>query len=292
MRGFRCLILAAVAILILTGGAATAENVAGPQGAEEGPQRRQAWLLPLPDQTMLMRATVLRPPGAGPFPLAVINHGSTQNSQRRANMRMPEYRVAAEWFLARGYAVALPQRLGHGETGGPYLEDQGRCDSVDYRKAGLATAAAIGAAIDHLKTQLFVAKSGTVVIGQSAGGWGALALASRNPPISAVINFAGGRGGRVDGRASNNCAPHRLIATSGDFGRSARISTLWLYAENDTHFAPKLSKLMYQAFRMAGGRGDYHLLPAVGQDGHRMIKSAEARVLWGPIVERFLAAQE
>jgi hypothetical protein len=32
------------------------------KAGEEGAQRRQSWLLPLPDQTMLMRATVLRPP--------------------------------------------------------------------------------------------------------------------------------------------------------------------------------------------------------------------------------------
>jgi hypothetical protein len=43
-------------------GPAAAEDVPGPQGGEDGVQRRQSWLLPLPDQTMLMRATVLRPP--------------------------------------------------------------------------------------------------------------------------------------------------------------------------------------------------------------------------------------
>jgi len=291
MRGSLRVTLAAVLVLLLAGGPAAAEDVPGPQGGEEGVQRRQSWLLPLPDQTMLMRATVMRPPGAGPFRLAVINHGSTQNSQRRAKMRMPEYRLASHWFLARGYAVVLPQRPGYGETGGSFLEDHGRCESPDYRAAGLATAGIIQAAVDYMTAQPFVARTGTVVVGHSGGGWGALALSSRNPPVHAVLNFAGGRGGRVRGEANNNCAPHRLIAAAGEFGRSSRGPTLWLYSENDSYFAPDLSQRMYRAFRAAGGRADYHLLPPFGTDGHRLINSDEAHALWAPIVERFLAAR-
>ncbi len=61
---------------------------------------------------------MFRPPGAGPFPLAVINHGSTQNALQRAQYRTPEYRALTEWLVAHGYAVAVPQRPGHGKTGG------------------------------------------------------------------------------------------------------------------------------------------------------------------------------
>jgi alpha-beta hydrolase superfamily lysophospholipase len=31
---------------------------------------------------------------------------------------MPEFRGLTDWFLGRGYAVLLPQRPGHGATGG------------------------------------------------------------------------------------------------------------------------------------------------------------------------------
>ena len=39
---------------------------AGPIGPEEGPMRRQRWLLPSPEQAVMIHATVWRPNGAGP----------------------------------------------------------------------------------------------------------------------------------------------------------------------------------------------------------------------------------
>jgi dienelactone hydrolase len=266
--------------------------VSGPQGGAHDDAPRRVWLVPLAGQSMLMHALVLRPPGRGPFPLAVINHGSSQNATRRKRFAMPTYDTASRWFLARGYVVVLPLRPGHGTTAGPYFEDQGRCQTADYRRAGLATADSIQSAVDYLTAQSFVRKAGVVAIGHSAGGWGVLALASRNPQaVQAAINFGGGRGGEVDDKPRNNCAPERLVAAAGTFGRTARIPTLWLYGENDGHFAPALSGRMVEAFRGAGGRADYHLLPPIVADGHALIDSDAAVPLWGPIVERFLAAQ-
>ena len=265
----------------------------GPQGPQIGAARRQLWLIPLPGERLLMHTFVLRPRGDGPFPLAVINHGSNQNSVLRAHFDLSDYHRLADWFLDRGFAVALPIRPGHGATGGPYFEDQGRCAKADYVKAGLATAKSIQAAIDYLTAQPFIRKSGVAVVGQSAGGWGALALASRNPPnVKRIINFAGGRGGRVDDRAGKNCHPERLVAGAADFGRSARIPTLWLYSQNDSYFAPALSERMFTAFRGAGGTAEYHLLPPAGADGHILINSDAAIALWAPLVERFLATRK
>lgn len=261
----------------------------GPQGAEIGAARRQLWFVPLPHEQLLMHTFLLRPPGDGPFALVVINHGSNQNSQARAAFDLSAYHRLAYWFLARGYAVALPIRPGHGATGGPYFEDQGRCDDVHYRKSGLATADSIQAAVDYLTAQPFIRKSGVTIVGQSAGGWGALALASRNPAaVQAVINLAGGRGGHVDGEPGNNCAPDRLVAAAGEFGHTARIPTLWLYAQNDSYFAPALSERMFAAFHDAGGSAEYRLLPALGADGHIRMTGDAAIALWAPIVERFL----
>ena len=79
-----------------------------------------------------------------------------------------------------------------------------------------------------------------------------------------------------------------LIATAGEFGRKARVPILWLSAENNSYFGPELSKRMVEAFRGAGGRAKFHLLPPVGDDGHRMISTPEAVATWGPIVEKFL----
>jgi dienelactone hydrolase len=269
--------------------AARAQISIGPQGPEQGPIRQQSWLIPAPDRTTLMRATVFRPRGDGPFPLAVINHGSTANEFRRAAYRMPHFRPLTEWLVARGYAVVVPQRPGHGETGGPYYEAQGGCADADYAKAGQGAASSIAAAIDFMTRQPFVRKAGVVAFGHSAGGWGVLALAGHHlRPLAGVVAFAPGLGGRADDVAGKNCAPGRLIAAARGYGARARAPTLWLYAENDSYFSPSLSKRMADAFRLAGGRAEYRLLPATGADGHDFIHSPEAVRYWGPEVDRFL----
>jgi dienelactone hydrolase len=268
---------------------ADAQITHGPQGPEEGAIRRQLWFIPTHDRVSMMRTTLFRPSGAGPFPLVVINHGSTQSEMQRAAYRLPEYAALAQWFVARGYAVAVPQRPGHGESGGLYYEDQGGCENADYRKAGYGAAASIAAVIDYLTRQPFVKKTGVVVTGQSAGAWGAIALAARNVrEVKAVIAFAAGRGGRIDGEVGKNCAPERLIAAAREFGEKSRIPTLWIYAENDSYFPPALSQKVAEAFRLAGGKAEVHILPPFGADGHELIRAPEAVPIWAPLVERFL----
>jgi dienelactone hydrolase len=266
------------------------EDSPGPQGNEEGPSRRQLWLIPGPRNVTLMRTQVFRPQGEGPFPLVVINHGSWEDPSRRVDLKDPSFGPATEWFLQRGYAVAVPQRPGHGQTGGPYLETQGSCDNADYHRAGLGAADGIAAAVSYLRSQPFVRGEGIVIVGQSAGGWGALALASRNPSaVKAIINIAGGRGGRSYDRAHNNCAPQRLTQAAERYGRTARLPTLWIYTENDTFFGPTLSRQMADAYRKAGGVIELHLLRPFGDEGHNLFPSPAGVKVWGPIVENFLA---
>ncbi len=290
-RTFAKLLCGLLAAIALGTESVRAQTSFGPQGPEEGVIRRQTWLIPAHDRLTMMRSIVYRPPGPGPFPLAVINHGSTQNEMRRATLRQPDFAAAAQWFVAHGYAVAVPQRPGHGETGGPYYEQQGGCADADYRRAGLGAAAGIAAAIDFMTRQPFVRRSGAVAVGQSAGGWGALALATQAMrELKAVVAFAPGLGGRVDDVAGRNCAPDRLMAAARAFGERARVPTLWLTAENDSYFAPALSKKLVDAFRLGGGKAEYHLLPPIGSDGHELILAAQGIDVWGPLVEKFLKA--
>jgi dienelactone hydrolase len=284
--------LAAAAVLafaLLAAAPAWGESVAGPQGEEQGRYRRQLWLVPSTHAGLMMATTVFRPQGEGPFPLVVINHGPIRRLAVRLKAPPPTYGAISEWFVERGFAVAVPQRPGHGRTGGPYLEDGGGCGNPDFFRSGLATAASIEAAIRYMSEQDFIAKKPAIVVGQSAGGWGVLALASRNPEnVKAAINFAGGRGGRSKGKPTANCKPDRLIAATETFGTTARIPTLWLYTENDSFFGPWLSQRMAEAYRKAGAPIDFHLLPAFGQDGHRFMGSRGAVAIWAPIVEKFL----
>ena len=246
----------------------------GPSGGEGEPLRRQEWLVPSPDIDVAARALLFRPAGAGPFRLAIVAHASTQNGLRRAQMPQPEYRPLAAYLVARGFAVLVPERLGHGATGGRYVEDQGGCDEADYARSGRATAEEIWLALDHLRKQDFLRKEAAVVIGHSAGGWGALALANADPKaISAITVFAPGRGGHANDEPNRICAPHTLLAAAAEFGRRARVPVTWLVAGNDSYFSPAFSKTLVDAFRGSGGEVDFRVLPAVGSEGHWMIET-------------------
>jgi dienelactone hydrolase len=268
-------VLIAAAVLALFGvKTVAAQQSLGAQGAEGEPSRLQQWLLPSPDFGPPSHAVLFRPPGDGPFPLALIAHATSQNVLRRAQMPQPEYRALAAWLVARGFAVLVPERPGHGATGGKYLEDQGGCDEADYAKSGRATAAAIAAATGFVRKQPFIRSDGMVVIGHSAGGWGALALADQDPNnIAAVIAFAPGRGGHANDFPNRVCAPHTLMAAAAEFGKTARVPVTWLVAANDSYFSPALSRQLADAFRNAGGKVDFRVLGAYGSEGHWLPES-------------------
>jgi dienelactone hydrolase len=271
---------------------ACAQPVLGAQGAEGEPHRLQQWLVPSPDLTTAAHAVLFRPPGEGPFPLAVIAHASTQNALLRAQMSQPEYRALAAWLVARGFAVLVPERPGHGATGGNYLEDQGGCDEADYARSGRVTADEIAASTGFLRKQPFIRPEGMVVIGHSAGAWGALALAGEDPKdIAAIIAFAPGRGGRANDFPNRICAPHTLIAAAGEFGKTARVKVSWLVAANDSYFSPAFSRQMVDAFRAAGGKADFHALPAHGSEGHWLVETEGGVKLAAPELDRALKVQ-
>jgi dienelactone hydrolase len=241
----------------------------GPAGAESEPIRMQPWLVPTPLPGTMSHALVYRPAGEGPFPLAVVAHATTQNVLRRAQMPQPQYRALAAFLVARGFAVLVPERPGHGATGGKYLEDQGGCDEADYARSGRATADEIRVAADFMRRQSFVRPDGVVIVGHSAGGWGALALAADDPKyISAIILFAAGRGGRANDFPNQVCAPHTLKAAAVEFGKGATVPVTWLVAANDSYFAPAFSKQLADAFRAGGGKVDFQALAVYGGEGH------------------------
>jgi dienelactone hydrolase len=258
--------------------------------------REELWAIPSP---VPMLAYVIRPEGDGPFPLLVINHGVSLDPMERSYFPEIEFRAAALWFARHSFVVVAPIRPGYGVTAievperglfGVFFSGVGKCSDAEFRDAGLAVASIDRWVIDYMSTQTFMKRDEIVVVGQSGGGWGAIALASQNPAsVRAIIGFAAGRGGHFNGRPNNNCAPHNLVETVAEFGRTARVPMLWIYTNNDSYFGPDLSKRMAEAFRAGGGNVEYHLLPDFGEDGHFLIDSPDAVQLWAPLVSEFLA---
>jgi dienelactone hydrolase len=291
MPSLKALLMSALLALLWVQTAA-AQGSFGPQGAEGEPNRAQAWLVPSSEADTPSHAVLFRPSGEGPFRLAVIAHASTQNVLYRAQMPQPEYRALASRLVARGFAVLVPERLGHGATGGQYLEDQRGCDEADYAHAGRATAAQISAAFNYLHGQSFIRRDGAVIVGHSAGGWGALALADADPAdVSAIIVFAAGRGGRANDFPNQVCAPHTLVSAAGEFGHAARVPVSWLVAANDSYFSPDLSRKLADAFRAGGGKVELRVLPAYDGEGHWMAETEGGVKLATPELDRVLKTQ-
>ncbi len=284
-----CSSLALLTALLGSGACHGADNPAFP------PIQEEIWALPL---TLPSIAYVVHPVGAGPFPLAVMNHGVSLDARERSFFPLVEFRDAAIWFARRGYLVVAPAGSGYGagaldapEHGlfSIFYSKIGGCDNPNFRDAGLAVAAFDKWIIDYMTEQKSAVPDSAIVIGQSAGGWAAIALSSLNlPQVKAIITFAAGRGGRVGGKPNNNCAPDKLVAATAEFGRTARVPMLWIYIENDTYFGPALSRQMHAAYTGAGGNAEYHLMPPFGSDGHFFIDSANSIPQWSPLVGQFL----
>jgi dienelactone hydrolase len=257
----------------------------------------ELWAIP---SIIPMLAYVVRPAGDGPFPLLVMNHGVSLDPKERSYFPAIEFRDAALWFAKRGYVVVAPVRPGYGASAidiperglfGLFFSGVGNCSDANFRDAGLAIASLDTWVIDYMSTQPFIKRDDVLVVGQSGGGWGAIALASQNPsPVRAIIAFEAGRGGHFNGKPNNNCAPDRLVEAAAQFGRTARTPMLWIYVHNDSYFGPELSMRLASAFQAAGGNVEYHLLPDFGEDGHFLIDSGDAVRIWAPLVGKFLEA--
>jgi dienelactone hydrolase len=295
-----CRLASLLTALVLIGAASGAATAADDQarfgafGPESPRLREQLWIMPGGAPGVSLRATVFRPGRElekSPRPVVVINHGTSEAA--RLAQAMPVFYWLSRWFVERGYVVVLPERRGHGATGGLLAESVGSCADPDHYRSGLIAADDVAAVVAYMRRQSFADPDRITVAGISTGGWASLALASRNPPgVRSIVNFAGGRGGHAGGRPNAICSASRLIDAAGQFGKTARIPTLWLYSRNDSYFGPQLAERMAAAFKAGGGNADLHVLPPYEDDGHTIADDQDGWDLWGPALEEFLAAHD
>jgi dienelactone hydrolase len=217
---------------------------------------------------------VFRPPGKGPFPLAVINHGSTANGDNPAlfteTFTAPFF---ADILNERGWLVAFPQRRGRGKSNGVYDEGfsadraQGyTCDAAITLAGADRALSDIEAAIAALSSRPDISNSRILIGGVSRGGVLSVAYAGQHPDkIAGVLNFVGGWLG-------DSCKS--AITVNRDlFRRGAQFkgSMLWMYGQGDPFYAMSHSRENFSAFKSAGGHGSFLEFDVPGGDGHSVI---------------------
>jgi dienelactone hydrolase len=237
-----------------------------------------------------LEAIVVRPDDGQPHPLAIINHGSPRLPEQRPKMSPYGMWAQAAAFARRGWVAVAFLRRGYGESGGTWAENYGGCSHPDYASAGRTGASDIAAVAKFMRAQSYVSKAKWISVGGSAGGFATVALTANAPPdLAAAISFAPGRG---SSGPDTVCGEDRLIAAFADYGRTSRVPVLWVSAENDHFFGPRLVAQLTAAFTKAGGNLTYVATPAFADDGHKLFSVVDGMPIWSPIVDQFLQANK
>lgn len=235
-----------------------------------------------------LEVVTFKPDGAGPFPLLLINHGSTGRGNDPALFRQTRWSFAiADLFTRKGWLVAFPQRRGRGNSDGRYDEGFDPDRAQGYTCEPVASLAGADRALEDVRAAMLALRSrpevgrGRVLIGGiSRGGVLSIAYAGEHPDeVLGVINFVGGWLGTGCGTAREiNGA---LFTRGGRF----RGPTLWLYGRSDPFYPIEHSRLNFATFESAGGKGEFFAFDVPGQNGHAVNAFPE---LWADQLETFM----
>lgn len=237
-----------------------------------------------------LEALVVRRPGEGRLPVALITHGANPGNPRGADLDW--LRGWAHELAHRGWLAVAVMRRGYGTSESEVADDAGTCASPDVGRYLDAHADDLEAALRSVARRPDADMGRVLAIGDSAGGAAVMALAARaTMPLAAVVNVSGGLG-RHPGpfRSYPDCTAFEsdLVWNFARFGTTAHMPTLWLYAENDSWFRPGLVSRMRAAFTGSGGRVDLAMLPPFRDDGHAVFFALGGRGLLLPELDRFL----
>jgi len=235
----------------------------------------------VPSVERTLAAYLYVPPGAGPFPGLVLNHGSTIHPGSSDLCRPGTAAVLTAW----GYAVLLPHRRGYGNSAGPTWRQEVTAEfgTAEYDRALAARLAReaedVVAAVAWLGARPEVAPDRIGVIGSSFGGVMSLLAAARCPGLRCAVDFAGA--------AMNWERTPTLRATMLEAARQLAVPICLVQSENDYSTAPTR-----ELAAELGRHGKAHVarvFPAFGltaDEGHLFLQNGAP--IWGPWVRAFL----
>ena len=222
--------------------------------------------------------TLYKPPGQGPFPLLLMNHGKERG--KPSAQKRDRFLAMGREFVRRGYAVAVPMRKGFSKSEGIY-SDYG-CNMHDN---GMVQADDIEAALRTLTKLSWIDQDRVIVAGQSYGGLATMAFGTRQfPGVRGLLNFAGGL--RIDGHYCD--WQSALVTAFRSYGSRTSLPSLWFYGENDSYFDPSLAQRLQTAYQSAGGSSQLIAFGRFKSDAHGLVSSRDGIPVWWPATERFL----
>jgi len=236
---------------------------------------------------LMLSGILYKPPGRGPFPALIWNHGS-----EKAPGVGPQFDSVASIFVPAGYVVFAPIRRGHGYSKGRYIGDvigqtearEGleaanrlvvhllETEQLDDQLAGLA----------YVKQLAFVDSSRLAVAGCSYGGIQTLLGAEKNVGYKAAISISPA----ALSWAHNTFLQKRLIQSLQDIN----IPVLLLQPARDASLEP--SRILGTEAARLGKPLTTKVYPDTGPEDERghCFGGAKGMHVWAADAKAFLVA--
>lgn len=233
-----------------------------------------------------LNVLIVSPSGGGRKPVALLTHGKPLGQLRMSATSAARYLPIARDFAWRGYVAVVVVRRGFGRSDGPMPVTLG-CSATDLMPRFESAADDLEAVIRELARRPDVDTNRILALGASAGGAAVTALAARNVlGLKAVVNISGGL-------SFPKCPKeNELVRAYGDYGKRARIPSLWIYSANDRLFPASLVDRMHEAYLDGGGDVQRQRVGKFASDGHALFSSRGGRRIWLQHLDGFLRSRE
>ena len=252
-------------------------------------------IVTIPSGGLKLRALLARPPGDGPFPVYIQNHGSMTIEEARRSPWTSIARDSLSDTLARnGYLVLLLARRGYKGSEGiasTYTQNEGSLADRDRSAADVMRGAEeetgdVIAALDYLSSLPYVDRERVGVGGISLGGLVSVMAAARDPRFKALISMAGGY--RQNGYRGLDEAWEPLQGIWEESARRIHAPVLILWSKNDMLLERDVGRELEKDLRLAGKRVEMTVYPEFQQNGHYLFSRPEGYPLFVPDAMRFL----
>lgn len=235
----------------------------------------------VPSGDIMLETTIYKPPGNGPFPMVVFNHGKLPGDSHSQPRARPL--AFAREFVRHGYVVVVPNRRGFAGSEGEYAGN-----GCNVEANGFSQASDVAATVTFMSKQAYIDAKHVVIAGASHGGLVTMAYgasdAQADQGVRGLINFSGGL-------RQDECPNWQKNLTSafGEYGEHVKLPSLWMYGSNDSVWQGNLADDMFESYVAHGARADMVDFGAYKNDAHRLVGDRDGVGIWWPRVKNFLA---